>query len=215
MSRDHLDGNTSREISRSPNTVQPRSHSEWPRWVLSSLIIPLCWFGMQGIHELGHVFGAWITGGTVIKVVLHPAAISRTDVTPNPNPLIEVWAGPWVGVILPLLLWGMTRTFRLRSAFVFQFFAGFCLIANGVYLGAGSFDHVGDCGDLLTHGTPHWQLWGFGLIATPLGLCLWHGLGRQFGWGRAANRVDSTLALGVAGCLVTLVVAELLLSGTF
>src|SRR5260221_4916233 len=36
------------------------------------------WLGMQAVHELGHVIGAWLTGGQVSQVVLHPLTISRT-----------------------------------------------------------------------------------------------------------------------------------------
>ena len=61
------------------------------------------WIGMQAVHELGHVLAASATGGTVQRVVLHPLTISRTDVSPNPSPLAVAWAGPLVGVILPLL----------------------------------------------------------------------------------------------------------------
>jgi Peptidase M50B-like len=52
------------------------------------------WLGMQAIHESGHVFGAWLTGGRVTRVVLHPLTISRTDLAHNPSPLAVVWAGP-------------------------------------------------------------------------------------------------------------------------
>jgi hypothetical protein len=62
------------------------------------------WLGMQAVHELGHVAGAWLTGGRVEKVVLHPLTISRTDLAHNPAPLLVVWAGPTVGVLLPLAL---------------------------------------------------------------------------------------------------------------
>jgi predicted Zn-dependent protease len=37
------------------------------------------WLGMQAVHELGHVLGAWWTDGDVSRVVLHPLSISRTD----------------------------------------------------------------------------------------------------------------------------------------
>jgi hypothetical protein len=58
-----------------------------------------------------------------------------------------------------------------------QLFAGFCLIANGVYLGVGWIDNAGDAGDLLRRGTPVWVLVGFGLLASGGGLYLWHRLG--------------------------------------
>ena len=61
--------------------------------ILIGTFIGFSWLGMQAVHELGHVLGAILTGGRVTTVVLHPLTISRTDVFPNPHPLIEVWAG--------------------------------------------------------------------------------------------------------------------------
>ena len=105
------------------------------------------WLGMQMVHEFGHVLGAWVSGGQVARVVLHPLTISRTDLLDNPNPLMVVWAGPVVGVLLPLLGWLIAAWVRMPGAFVLRFFAGFCLIANGVYIAGGSFDRIGDCGE--------------------------------------------------------------------
>src|SRR5262245_333403 len=108
---------------------------------------------MQAIHESGHVFGAWLTGGRVARVVLHPLTISRTDLEDNPSPLVVVWAGPIIGVVIPFLLWLIAVVVGLHGAFVLRFFAGFCLLANGLYIGVGSFDQVGDCGEMLRHGS--------------------------------------------------------------
>ena len=141
------------------------------------------WFGMQAVHELGHVAGAAISGGRVVRVVLHPLTISRTDVAPNPRPLVVVWAGPLVGVLAPLVIWGAAAAVRMPGAFVLRFFAGFCLVANGAYLAGGSLGGVGDCGVMLRQGSPIWALWLFGAVAIPLGLWLWHGEGRRFGLG--------------------------------
>jgi hypothetical protein len=148
------------------------------------------WLGMQAVHESGHVFGAWLTGDRVERVVLHPLTISRTELALNPRPLVVAWAGPIVGVVVPLLFWGLAHVFcgprggfaRLR--WFLRFFAGFCLIANGLYIGLGSFGAIGDCGDLLRQGSQPWQLWLFGLITAPLGLYFWHGLGPRLGFAK-------------------------------
>ena len=63
-----------------------------------------------------------------------------------------------------------------------QFFAGSCLVANGAYIGAGSFRRIGDAGDLLRQGSPIWSLWLFGIITIPLGLYLWNGLAQLWHW---------------------------------
>jgi hypothetical protein len=169
---------------------------------------------MMAVHELGHVLGAKATGGTVERVVLHPLTISRTDVSPNPNPLVVVWAGPLVGVVLPLGLLLAARAGRLKWAYMVQFFAAFCLIANGAYLGVGSFygpDNASDPGVMLRHGSPIWSLWLFGTVCLPLGLYLWNGLGPNFGLGAAADKVDHRAAYASCGLLVLTVILEVAL----
>lgn len=154
------------------------------------------WLAMQAVHELGHVMGAWVTGARVVRVVLTPTAISRTDVAENSRPLVVAWAGPVVGAGAPLVVWLAARAGGLSGAFGLRFFAGFCLVANGLYIGVGSFARVGDCGEMLRHGSAPWQLWLFGIIAAPLGLALWHGQGEAFGFGAARGRVSRGAAYG-------------------
>jgi hypothetical protein len=174
--------------------------------VLVTSIVPLSWLGLMAVHEFGHVLGAWLTGGTVVKVVLYPLTISRTDVAPNPKPLIVAWSGPLVGVLVPLAVLGLAWILRLWGAYLLRFFTGACMIANGCYLGIGSFGGIGDAGDLLRHGAAAWQLWLFGAVTVPLGLLCWHGLGPHFGFGKAEGKVEpaaayvtmAVLGLGVA-----------------
>lgn len=170
----------------------------------------ISWLGMQVVHELGHVLGALATQGTVTRVVLHPLTISRTDVAPNPLPGVVVWAGPLLGVFLPLSAWLIAHTFGLRWTYLVRFFAGFCLIANGAYIGVGSFEAIGDAGEMLRHGTPIWLLWAFGIATIPTGLWLWHRQGRHFGLGPARGLVDAKTAYAVALGLIVLMLVELL-----
>jgi hypothetical protein len=164
----------------------PRAHQII---LLVSLLI-CSWLGMQMIHELGHVLGAWMTGGHVTKVVLHPLTLSRTDVSPNPQPLVVVWFGPFVGIVLPLVFYLTAKIARVSWAYLLRFFAGFCLLSNGLYLGIGSFTRVGDCCEMLQNGSSIWQLWLFGLLTAPLGLWLWHRQGAEFGFGTAAKKIN-------------------------
>jgi hypothetical protein len=156
--------------------------------ILSTLVAS--WLGMQAVHEFGHVLGAWVSGARVAKVVLSPLTISRTDLAENPHPLFVVWAGPVVGILLPLGFWGIAAAVKSRLANLLRFFAGFCLLANGLYIGVGSLNRAGDAGDLLRHGSRLWQLWLFGAVAAPCGLWLWHCQGRYFGLGAANGEVD-------------------------
>lgn len=148
------------------------------RIVSGALWLAACWMLMQAVHELGHVLAAWATGGTVERVVLHPLAISRTEVRPNPRPLVVAWAGPVVGAALPLAVAGLGRRSNCRCRRYADFFAGFALVANGAYIGVGLLAGVGDAGDMLRHGSPPWLLVAFGLACVAEGLWIWHRLGR-------------------------------------
>lgn len=173
--------------------------------------LPLCWLWMMSVHELGHVLGARCTGGTVKFVELHPLTISRTDVEPNPSPLFVVWCGPVIGCVVPAVFWGIARLMKWQCEFLFRFFAAFCLVSNGVYIGVGSFDFVGDAGDMLRLGSPAWLLWLFGLGSAGLGFGLWNGLGSQFGIGRQSRRVSRKWVLLCFGLLVLTVLVMLLI----
>jgi hypothetical protein len=168
------------------------------------------WLVMQSVHELGHVCGAWLTGGTVKQVVLHPLTISRTDLADNPAPLAVVWAGPVIGALLPLLLWLLTAVAKMPGNFVLRFFAGFCLIANGLYIGFGSFGRVGDCGEMLRHGSQIWHLWLFGIVTIPAGFWLWHGQGAEFGLGKSQKVVSPAIAYCYATICILILAAEVI-----
>jgi len=180
--------------------------------LLIGSFLPLCWLAMMAVHEFGHVTWANTSGGTVERVVLHPLTISRTDVSPNPRPLFVDWGGPIVGVFLPCALLLAARVGRFKWAYLLQSFAGFCLIANGAYIGVGSFGRIGDAGDMLRHGSPIWSLWLFGIVTLPAGLFLWNGLGPHFGLGATAGKVDHRAAYASCVLLVLAVVVEVALS---
>lgn len=169
-----------------------------------------CWLGMQVVHELGHIAAGWAGGEAIDKVVLHPLAISRTDVTHDRHPLLVIWAGPILGSALPLALLAASRLLRCELSYMFRFFAGFCLIANGLYLGVGSFDGAGDAGDLIRHGSPRWPLIAFGLACAPAGLWLWDGLGPRYGLGGPAGAVDPRAIRWSLGLAIAIAAAEIL-----
>ncbi len=186
--------------------MAPRLHQA----LLIGATLLASWLGMQAVHESGHVLAAWLTGGTIRRVVLHPLTFSRTDLATNPQPLPVAWAGAVVGSVLPLLGWWLARWLRWRCQFVLRFFAGFCLLVNGLYLSFGALEQVGDAGDLLRHGAASWQLWGWGVLTAPLGLWLWNGLGASFGLGAAKGRVDRFVAYLVTGIAAALLLLALL-----
>lgn len=152
------------------------------------------WLAMMAFHELGHVLGAWLTGGRVERVVLHPLAFSRTDVSPNPHPRTVLWMGPLLGSLLPLALWIVAGMAHIRLGFLLRAFAGFCLIANGAYLASAVVMPVGDVQQLVRLGAPPWLLAIAGAPAMGFGLALWNGLGPRFGLGPNADADCAALA---------------------
>ena len=177
---------------------------------LIASILCLSWLGMMIVHEFGHIVMAWAGGERVSKVVLHPLVISRTDTSHEKHPLLVIWVGAVLGSLIPVSLWVLVKAFRLRFVYLFQFFAGFCLIANGCYLGVGSFFAVGDAGDLARYDCPRWLMLLFGLICVPTGLSLWNGLGPHFGLGGTGGRVDHKAALVTLALVLIILIVEVL-----
>lgn len=170
----------------------------------------VCWLLMQVVHEFGHVLHAGLSGGKVFQVVLTPLEISRTDYSYNPYPQFVVWGGPVWGCVVPLLLAWAAKWRQWPSAPLLRCFAGFCLIANGVYLGAAAVSPVGDAQELVDCGVPSWAVALCGLPAFAAGLYLWNGLGPYFGVG-SGGQVDRRAVAGVVVALIVVVAAELLL----
>lgn len=160
------------------------------------------WLGMQTLHELGHVLGAWATGAHVARVELDPRSFSRTDVEGGASPLLVLWFGPVFGAFFPLAIWAVWARFRLPGTYLVRFLAALCLVVNGVYIGAGTITRIADAGDLLRLGAPAWTLACFGILAVPVGLWLWHGQGTFFGLAAANGRVSARASYGMAAALL-------------
>jgi hypothetical protein len=172
------------------------------------LILSLCWLSwlsMMLVHECGHILAARLSGGTVRKLVWYPAALSRTDVSPNPHPAIETWAGPMYGSIAPLALAIAVSATGARIAYLFWFFAGFCLLANGAYIGVGSFWPVGDAKVLLINGASRSSLGVFGLAAVMSGLLILDRVSPWLGFGTSPKfvRKKDVLLTVLAAAVVT------------
>jgi hypothetical protein len=181
-------------------------------WQLLLIASTLClsWLLFMAVHELGHVLGAWITGARIVAVVLGPLRISETRIDPelNPLPLLVVWAGPVIGAAVPLAIWDTFRRTVSDHAYLVRFFAGFCLVANGAYIGADSFYRNGDGFVMIQHGTPRWAMLLFAACTVPLGFWIWHGVGRRFGLGRGWGRVDRADAVIVTVLLAAVIGLE-------
>ncbi len=183
--------------------------------LLVGSMLGLCWIGMMAVHEFGHVVGAWLTGGTVKRVVLNPLTISRTDVAPNPAPGFVVWMGPLLGCVLPMLAMAFARLVPKEVKDVrllTMFFAGFCLMGNGAYIAIGAFDGVGDCGVMLKNGSPFWTLLVFGVSAMVIGLMLWHRLGSVRDFISNPDSVEPATVWIVTSVLLAVLTVEFTLS---
>ena len=178
-----------------------------------ALSIAASWLAMTALHETGHVLNAWLSGGRDMGVELPPRGLGHTQVSPNPDPRFVAWGGAFWGCLLGSLPLLFSRRGELPR-WMARFFAGTCLIANGVYLFLGAFfgdpNGADDAHELMRHGAQTWQIVTFGLLAALAGLSLWHGLGARLGFGRAAELAGpktlaalGALVLGFlfAGCL--------------
>jgi hypothetical protein len=194
---------------------RPTTHGWFWRLLLLASLVLLSWLLAQSLHEAGHVLHAWISGGRVTWVELQPAAFSRTDVAPNPRPLFVVWGGPLWGCVLPLIIWAAVRWVRPSVSYLFAFFAGFCLIMNGAYIGVGAWDGVGDAGDMLRLGTPIWVMSVYGVVCTAVGLLLGHSAGGLPGIGKSGGPVRAPHAIRVFLALLAIAAAEVALRLVF
>lgn len=179
-----------------PATATSKPAALWLRWAAGLFWLWAVWWLMMATHEAGHVFAAWATGGQIARVQLSPLAFSHTELITNPKPMLVVWAGPVCGVVAPLLLWAgvlfqRNRKWAKRDLQAITFLAGFCLVANGVYIGLGWLDRVGDTNEMLQLGTPVVLMFVFGLVCTCSGLALWHRLGPLSG----LEKISTTCAL--------------------
>lgn len=179
--------------------------------ILISTFLAFSWLGMQVVHEFGHCLGAWFSGGRVARIIAHPFTISCTVLSHNPRPLFVVWSGPIFGSILPALAVLIAALFRAPALYMFRFFAGFCLVANGLYIGLGALGGLLDAGDMMSYGSPQWLLFVFGGIAITVGLYFWNGIGLGFGLGEANGSVHRKAVISSVVLLSVLVVCECVL----
>ena len=182
------------------------------KWVGIFALIVFSWLGMMAVHELGHVLAAVASGGRIQKVILFPVTFSRTDVSPNPMPLLVCWSGILVGAILPAACWSIVCRIQSPWVAMLRFFAGFCLVANGGYLLGGTAMNEADVADLLRMGTPRWVPIVASGIMLSLGLCMWHGLGPGIGFGRQAISPRWRQTLILIAIVVGIIVIELIFS---
>ena len=108
-------------------------------------------------HEVGHILGGYCCGGTLIDVELRPWCLPYSFFKPDPQPLVTLWAGPILGIAVPLVVASLLR--RDWAWFV----AFFCLLANGAYLAVAWFSpgQELDTTKLLKQGAHPITIWAY------------------------------------------------------
>jgi len=103
---------------------------------------------MTFTHELGHIIGGWCCGGRLTDADLVPWHLPYSFFDPDPYPLITLWSGPILGVIIPVLIAVVVRRDWM------WLIACFCVLANGTYIATAWFvgDRELDTTKLLEHG---------------------------------------------------------------
>ncbi|MEM6329140.1 MAG: hypothetical protein AAF790_02710 [Planctomycetota bacterium] len=141
------------------------------RWRAVALLLPVAawmWLAFMLVHELGHVAGAWATGGRLVCVNVFPGQLSSTLVRPNPRPGVVLWSGLLCGWIAPAAARLATRTTG-RPRRVLDCWAAFCLLAGGGYLAGGGSERLTDTGQLVAAGWPLPLLVAIGATVASLG----------------------------------------------
>jgi hypothetical protein len=149
------------------------------RCAVAVLTVAAWWWTMEAVHESGHVLGCLVSGAHVERVVLWPWTFSETVRSGSRAPLVDTWAGPLFGMVAPIAIWGACRPWLRRGrgtwfADRLAGWVGFCLLANGVYLGTAPIVAAGDTRDLIYLGVPAWVLAVVGGVGCAAGLGWWH-----------------------------------------
>lgn len=98
------------------------------RYLRFLVLLLLAWCVMTFTHETGHVVAGWACGGTLRQADLTPWHLPHSHFEPDPYPLVTLWGGPILGVVVPLIL-----ALLVRRGWMW-FIAWFCVLANGAYL---------------------------------------------------------------------------------
>lgn len=103
---------------------------------------------MTFFHEIGHVICGFLSGGKLQSADLVPWRLPYSYFEPDPMPLVTLWGGPILGVLIPASIAGVVR--KSWAWFV----AYFCVLANGTYIALAWFSHerLLDTERLLDHG---------------------------------------------------------------
>lgn len=103
-------------------------NSHITRYGMFALLLACSWIVMTLTHEVGHLIGGWCGGATLTDYSVAPWRVAFSLHNPDPNPMLTLWAGPLLGVMVPVSI-----AMIIQRSWCW-FIADFCLLANGVYL---------------------------------------------------------------------------------
>jgi hypothetical protein len=103
---------------------------------------------MTFTHEMGHILGGSCCGGTLKSADLLPWHLPYSIFEPDPFPLVTLWAGLMIGVLIPVAI-----AIAVNRDWMW-FIAHFCVLSNGVYVATAwvSGERYLDTPKLLEHG---------------------------------------------------------------
>lgn len=119
------------------------------------LAVPLlgwAWLSCMLIHELGHVLGAWATGGRLVLVNVRPFVFSTTLVEPNPMPGVVLWSGFLLGWLVALFAIPLWRVHVHPVGPIAKAWSAYCWLSMGSYLALAMGERFSDTGLLLKLG---------------------------------------------------------------
>lgn len=111
-------------------------------------LLLISWTAMTLTHEAGHIIGGTCCGGNLVSYDFRPWQMPYSIFAPDPRPLVTLWSGLLLGVMVPLFL-----ALLIRREWMW-FICYFCMLANGIYIATGWFtaDRYLDTTKLLEHG---------------------------------------------------------------
>ena len=130
--------------------------------------VPLFWYPMSIVHELGHVISASINKCSNISVIWRYYIFSETLRDGSAHPIIDICSGPIMGIVIPVGLWLMTL--RYPMTWFMKWFMAVCLLGNGLYIGLGPLLDGGDGSQLIELGIAPIWLYVCGFTVSCVGL---------------------------------------------
>lgn len=118
------------------------------------LLLVVSWTVMTMTHELGHLVGGWCSGGKLQSADLLPWHLPYSVFDPDPRPLVTLWSGPILGVVIPLAVALLVRRDWMG------FIESFCMLANGMYIATAwySGDRLLDTPRMLEYGASRFAI---------------------------------------------------------